>query len=67
MGILGECDSCGQLDLVRLYPDLKKDLCEECISDFELFAQKDDDDEECDHCGSPYHLTRYCNFNQEEA
>lgn len=65
MGVLGQCDSCGQLDLCMLEPKLKKWLCDSCWDEYERLYSYDDD--ECDHCGSRFHSTFRCDFDEEEA
>lgn len=53
------CDSCGEIDMSSIGP-----LCRQCEDDIQQF---DDDKHECDYCGSRYHSTMSCEFDEQEA
>lgn len=61
MSVLGACDSCGQLDNCILYPPSKKWLCDECWFESEKVDQEFEEEIECDHCGSQFHRSFFCN------
>lgn len=67
MSVLGKCDSCGQLDNCMLYPPAKKWLCDECWSEYERFDEEYNEPDECDHCGSRFHSTFRCDYDEYEA
>lgn len=68
MSVLGVCDSCKQDDNVMLYPQSKKWLCDECWQEYEQFDRDQDNErEECNICGSPYHSTIGCEYDEFEA
>lgn len=67
MSVLGICDSCGQLDNCMPYPPAKKLLCDECWSEYERFDQEQDEKDPCDRCGSHFHSTYWCDFDEQEG
>lgn len=67
MSVISVCGSCGLLDNCMLYLPAKKWLCDECWNEYEKVDSENEEHEPCDECGSKFHSTMHCDFDEFEA